>query len=120
VPEDEPLVSSWLENDPLHKANNITWADVIEPGTYAEVISDEDGVILSIVRYHAALRAGMQFNPSAAYRVAKHGKELKEMLQQRARNIGAKEVIICPGGKAVRFTDRLGFVDFKGSKIAGV
>ena len=120
VVEDEPLVSKWLEQDEFHKAAGLKWKDVIAPGTYAEVISDEDGVILSIVRYHAALRAAMQFNPDATYRIAKHGKELKDLLQQRARNINATEVIIRPGGKAVHFTDKLGFIDFNGSKIVGV
>ena len=120
VAEDEPLVSKWLEQDEVHKALGLKWVDVIAPGTYAEVVSDEDGVILTIIRYHAALRAAFQFNPDASYRIAKYGNELKEMLQQRARNIGATEVIIRPGGKSVRFTDRLGFVEFTGSKIIGV
>jgi hypothetical protein len=81
---------------------------------------DEDGIILTVVRYHAALRAAMQFNPDATYRIAKHGKELKELLENKAKSIGAKEVIIRPGGKAVRFTEKLGFEDFSGSKIVGV
>lgn len=117
--EDESLVSKWLEEDEVHKANNIKWADVTAPGTYSEVVSDENGVILAIVRYHAALRCAFQFSP-ATYRIARHGKELADMLKQRARNIGAKEVIIRPGGKAVQFADKLGFVDFTGSKIVGV
>jgi len=119
LPIDEVLVSEWLSQDVVHSANGIKWADVTAPGTYAEVISDEDGVIITIVRYHAALRVAMQFNPNATYRVAKHGKELADMLKQRARGIGAKEVIIRPGGKAVRFADKLGFIDFTGSKIVG-
>jgi hypothetical protein len=119
VSEDESLVSAWLEQDEVHRANGIKWADVVAPGTVAEVVSDEDGVILAVVRYHAALRCAFQFSP-ATYRIAKHGKELREMLEQKARNIGAKEVIIVPGGDAVRFADKLGFTDFTGSKIVGV
>lgn len=118
--DDEPLVSKWLEQDEVHKAAGLKWADVVAPGTYAEIILDESDTILTVVRYHAALRAAMQFNPDATYRIAKHGQELKEMLQERARNIGATEVIIRPGGKAIHFTDRLGFQDFTGSKIVGV
>ena len=118
--EDEPLVTKWLEEDEVHRALGLQWEDVIAPGTYAEVVYDEQGVILSVIRYHAALRAAFQFNPNATYRIAKHGQELKELLQERARNIGATEVIIRPGGKAINFTDRLGFIDFTGSKIVGV
>ncbi len=120
VPEDEPLVSKWLEQDEVHRAAGIKWEDVTAPGTYTEIVSDEDAVILTVIRYHAALRVAMQFNPDATYRIAKHGKEITNMLKQRARNIGAKEVIIRPGGKAVRFADRLGFIDFVNSKIVGV
>lgn len=120
VPEDEPLVSKWLEQDEVHRANGIKWDALTAPGTYTEIVTDNDGTILTVVRYHAALRVAMQFNPDATYRVAKHSKEIVEMLKQRARGIGAKEVIIRPGGKAVRFADKLGFVDFTGSKIVGV
>lgn len=120
IPEDEPLVSKWLEQDEVHRAAGIKWEDVTAPGTYTEIVSDEDGVILTVIRYHAALRIAMQFNPDATYRVAKHSKEIVDMMKQRARDIGAKEVIIRPGGKAVRFADKLGFVDFTGSKIVGV
>lgn len=116
VAADEALVSDWLERDETHRAAGLKWKDVVAPNTFAEVVSDQDGVILTIVRYHGALRAAMQFNPDASYRVAKHGIELKELLQNRAKNIGATEVIICPGGKAVRFSDKLGFKDFVGSK----
>lgn len=120
VPEDEELVSKWLEQDEVHKAAGIKWEDVIAPDTVAEIISDEDGVILTIVRYHIALRAAMQFNPDATYRIAKHGKELKLLLEDRAKKLKAKEVIIRPGGKAIRFTEKLGFKDFSGSKVIGV
>jgi gamma-glutamyl-gamma-aminobutyrate hydrolase PuuD len=120
VPEDESLVSKWLEQDEVHKANGIKWQDVTAPGTYAEIVMDEDGIILTVIRYHAAIRVAMQFNPDATYRVAKHSHEIVDMLKQRARGIGAKEVIIRPGGKAVRFADKLGFVEFTGSKIVGV
>jgi hypothetical protein len=119
-PDDKELVSKWLSQDEVHSANNIKWEDVTAPGTYAEIVSDEDGVILTVVRYHAALRVAIQFNPEATYRIAKNSKDIVVMLKQRARNIGAKEVIIRPGGKAIRFADKLGFIDFTGSKIVGV
>lgn len=118
--DDKPLVSKWLADDPFHSRAGITWDDVTAPGTYSEIVTDEDGVILTVIRYHAALRAAFQFNPDATYRIAKHGYDLKKLLEDKARNIGAKEVIIRPGGKAVRFTEKLGFEDFSGSKIVGV
>lgn len=120
TPDDEALVSEWLEQDETHKAAGIKWSDVIAPKTYAELVLDEDGVILTVVRYHLALRAAMQFNPEASYRNAKHGQELKKLLIDRAEQLNAIEVIIRPGGKAVRFSEKLGFKDFIGSKVIGV
>lgn len=117
TPEDEPLVSKWLEEDEIHRAIGIKWQDVIAPGTVANVVTDEHGVILTVVRYHLALRAAMQFNPEASYRIAKHGNELREMLRKSAEFVGAIEIIIRPGGDAVRFTEKLGFADFSGKYI---
>lgn len=118
--EDETMVSEWLEHDPIHKLNGITWADVTAPNTYSEVVLDEDGVVLEIIRYHIALRVAMQFNPDEPYRIAKHSKEVVEALKQKTKELKAKELIIRPGGKAVQFADKLGFVDFVGSKVIGV
>lgn len=120
VAEDEPLVSLWLEQDETHRALGLKWEDVIAPGTYAEIVSDENDVILYVIRYHLALRAAVQFNPDTPYRNAKHGVELRELLQKHAREQDAIEVIIRPGGGAIRFADKLQFKDFLGSKIVGV
>jgi hypothetical protein len=120
TPEDEPLVSKWLEQDEVHKAAGLKWADVVAPNTYAELVLDDDGVILEVIRYHLALRVAMQFNPDASYRVAKHSKEVVDAIKIRAKALHAKEVIIRPGGKAVHFSDKLGFVDFTGGKVMGV
>ena len=116
---DEPFVSDLLERDPVHKENGLKWQDVIASGTVAEVVSDESGNILAVIRYHLALRAAFQFTDET-YKIAKHGTELKELLQARAKKVGATEVVIRPGGKAVPFADKLGFIDFTGSKIVGV
>ena len=119
-PEDETLVSDWLARDPVHLLNGIKWADIIAPNTYAEIVMDEDGIILEVIRYHIALRVAMQFNPDEPYRIAKHSKEVVEALKQKTRELNAKELIIRPGGKAVHFAEKLGFEDFTGSKVIGV
>lgn len=120
TPEDETFVSDWLERDETHRLLGLKWKDVIAPNTHAEIVTDEDGTIITVIRYHLALRAAMQFNPDTPYRVAKHGTELRERLVEHAKEIGALEVVIRPGNKAVRFSEKLGFYDFSGSKIIGV
>ena len=120
TPEDEPLVSDWLARDPVHKAAGLTWKDVVAPNTYAEIVTDSDGIVLEVIRYHIALRIALQFNPDEPYRIAKHSKEVVEALKQKTRELNAKELIIRPGGKAVHFAEKLGFEDFTGSKVIGV
>jgi hypothetical protein len=112
------MFEAWCAKDPVHSANGITWADVTEKDTEAAVVYDEQGPI-SIVRFHKALRVAMQFNPDASYRVAKTADETVDWFGVLARSMGMKEVIIRPGGKAVRFAEKLGFKDFIG-KFIGV
>lgn len=116
--EDRPMVTEWIAADEYHTAMGITTAMVYEPGTEAAIVYDEDGPI-QIVRFHRALRAAAQYNPKTRLRCARAGKEVKEWIEQIARENGAKEVIIKPGGRAVKFTEHLGYLPFEG-KFSGV
>jgi len=117
VPDDEKLVSGWLERDPVHRAANIKWQSVIENGTEAFLIHNEEDNPLLAVRFHIALRAAMQFNPDTPFTIARHANEIVKWMNTISDTLGAKELIIRPGGKAVRFSEKLGFEDFNGKFI---
>lgn len=116
---DEPWISDWIARDPTHVAAGITFKDVMEEGTEAFVISDPSGFPLMVARYHLAFRVAMQFNPEAKFRVAKYAPEVMRGLQEEAKNRGANEIMIRPGGAARSFSERLGFKEFIG-KFIGV
>jgi hypothetical protein len=115
-PSERELFEMWLSRDTVHRRNEINWEQVIEPGTEAHVVSDDDGPI-SIVRTHNALRCAMRFNTFQPFRVAKSGEEMREWLCGMAKDNGQSEIIIRPVGKAVRFSDKLGFADSNGKFI---
>jgi hypothetical protein len=110
---DRPMAAAWLAEDECHQQSGITIDDFYAPNTTAAVIQDEDGPI-QIVRFHKALRAAAQYNPKTRLRCARVGKEVKEWLEQIARENSAKEVIILPGGRAKKFTEHLGYLPFDG------
>jgi len=115
---DLPLVADWMSKDSYHADLGIKPEDAFEDGTETALICDEEGPIM-VARFHKALRAAVQFNPETRLRNARAGKEVAEWFQQLAKKQGAKEVIIRPGGKAVKFTEKLGFREFTG-KVLGV
>ncbi len=119
VPEDETFFNKCLEQDEVHKSLGITFKNVTEDGTESYLISDEAGPLMT-VRLHTAVRVAIQFDPEQKYRSAKAAKEVVKWFSNIARERGAKEVIILPGGGAVQFADKLGFQDFSGAKFIGV
>lgn len=120
LPTDESLVSDWLARDEIHRNLGYTWNHLLEKDTTAAIVFDEVDIPLLAVRFHKALRVGMQFNVDQPYKVAKHMREVVAAMQEYAKQNNAKEIIIRPGGKAIRLADGLGFKDFTGSKIIEV
>ena len=117
TPEDKPMVSSWLERDETHKSLGLTWKDVIEDGAIPFLISTEDDIPLLVARLHISVRAAMQFNPDTPIAIARHANEVIDWMKDMATKAKAKEIIIRPGGKAVRFAEKLGFLPFVGKFI---
>jgi len=109
------LAIEWLKNDEYHQSIGLT-PDQIWDGEVA-LVYDEDGPIMA-VRFQKALRAAVQFNPATRLRNATAGKEVAKWFQKLAADSGCSEVIVRPGGKAVRFTERLGFKDFQGKVLS--
>lgn len=107
------MISEWISKDSVHSANGITIDDVFEDDTEAALICDEQGPLI-VARFHKSLRVAMQFRPEARLRIAKIGPEVTRWLQSVAKESKCKEVIIRPGGKADRFTAKLGFKEFIG------
>ena len=115
---DVAQVEQWLKEDEFHQQQGLKIDDLFAPNTEAALIYDEQGPIQA-VRFHKALRAASQFNPRAKLRNARVGHEVAEWFKKLAKESGCNEVIIRPGGKAVRFTEKLGFLPFIG-KFLGV
>lgn len=119
ITKDSPeaaLAIEWLQNDTFHRDLCITTDDLFD-GEVA-LVYDDDGPIMA-VRFQKALRAAVQFNPKTRLRSARAGAEVTKWFQQLAADSGCSEVIVRPGGKAIRFVERLGFKDFVG-KVLGV
>jgi hypothetical protein len=115
-PEDHALISDWLSKDKEHQALGISPKQFFEPDTELAIIHDEDGPRM-IVRFHKALRVAVQFNPDTPFKNAKIGREVTNWFKTLAKNMNAKEVITRPGGKAIRFVEKLGFKNFVGKFI---
>lgn len=111
---DEPLVTSWLEQDELHQQLGLSFKNVVEPGTEAYLVCDDAGVPFITLRLSLALRVGMQFDPGSPFKSAKYAPEVIDWMKRAGALAGAKELIIRPGGKAVNFSTKLGFEDFIG------
>jgi hypothetical protein len=114
---DTAEVEKWLAEDEFHQSQGIKIDDLFADGTEAAIIYDEQGPIQA-VRFHRALRAASQFNPSARLRNARAGAEVARWFQTLAHESGCIEVIIRPGGKAIRFTEKLGFLPFIGKYLS--
>lgn len=112
------MIAEWLAKDELHQQNGWTIDDVFEDGTDTVLVYDGEGPLIAI-RLHKALRVAMQFRPESRLRIARIGAEVTKWLQNTAKKAKCNEVIIRPGGKAVKFAKRLGFRDFIG-KFLGV
>lgn len=110
-------VEKWLAEDEFHQNMGIKIDDLFAEGTEAAIVYDEQGPIQA-VRFHLALRAASQFNPRAKLRNARAGAEVAKWFQRIARERGCNEVVIRPGGKAVRFTEKLGFLPFIGKYLS--
>ncbi len=120
ITKDSPeaaLAIEWLQNDTFHRNLGITTEDLFN-GEVA-LVYDEEGPI-QVVRFQKALRAAVQFNPNARLRNARAGAEVAKWFQKLAADSGCTEVIVRPGGKAVRFVERLGFKDFDGAKVLSI
>jgi hypothetical protein len=114
---DTAEVEKWLAEDEFHQSQGITIEDLFTDKSEAAIIYDEQGPIQA-VRFHLALRAASQFNPRARLRNARVGKEVAKWFQKLARERGCNEVVIRPGGKAIRFTEKLGFLPFIGKYLS--
>lgn len=116
IKRDDPeavLVADWLSKDELHSANGLTLDDVFDLDTEAVMLSDEHGPLIAI-RFHKSLRVAMQFRPESRLRIARVGAEVTAWLRKTAKDAKYKEVIIRPGGKADKFSAKLGFREFIG------
>jgi hypothetical protein len=114
-PEAEQVVE-WLAQDETHQAAGLTLDDLFEEGTEQVLIYDDHGPIMA-VRLHRALRVAVQYAPGARLRNARAGEAFISWLRKLAADSKCQEVICRPGGKAVRFAERLGFSDFSGGKF---
>jgi hypothetical protein len=110
------LAEEWLTQDTVHQDLGIKTDDFYEKGTELVMVCDEQGPIMA-VRFHKALRVAMQFRPNSRIRVAKVGKEVVQWLKELAQRVNCNEVIIRPGGKAKKFSEKLGFREFFGKFI---
>lgn len=115
-PNDKPFFDECLSKDELHKSLGISFSDLEKDNTDSFLISDESGPLMT-VRLHNALRVAVQFNPDVTYRSAKAAREVFDWFQGIARERKCNEVIIRPGGGAVQFADKLGFLAFEGKYI---
>ena len=110
------LVAEWLKNDAFHQQAGISEEEIWEPNSEVALISDERGPIMA-VRFQTAVRVAIQFNPETPYRNAKAGRAVVAWFEKLARQKKATEVIIRPGGKAEKFSEKLGFRSFLGKFI---
>jgi len=106
------MIAQWLENDPWHRSSGVTIDDAYAPGSELAILEDDAGPIMA-VRLNLSLHVGIQFGPTP-YRNAKAGAALREWLKEIALKRGATEVFGLPGGRAVKFFEKLGWRDFKG------
>jgi hypothetical protein len=110
-----PTITKWMSDDAAHAG--LTIDDVFAKCTEAAMVSDENGVPLMCVRVSKALRVAIQFNPKTPFKSARVAKEVVSWFKDIAKNSGCNEVIIRPGGKAVRFAEKLGFLPFIGKYL---
>lgn len=113
-PADETFFNECLAKDEIHQSLGITFKDLSDGDSY--LVSDEHGPLM-FVRLQNALRVAIQFNPDTPLRSARAAQKVVDWFSGMARGRKAKEVIIRPGGGAVRFADKLGFSDFQGKFI---
>lgn len=114
TPEDEKFFNECLEKDEVHKSLGIKFKHLEDGDSY--LVSDESGPIM-FVRLQNALRVAIQFNPDTPLRSARAAQKVVDWFTGIARGRKAKEVIIRPGGGAVHFADKLGFLPFDGKFI---
>lgn len=113
-PADEEFFNECLSKDKTHQSLGVTFKDLSDGDSY--LVSDERGPLM-FVRLQNALRVAIQFNPDTPLRSARAAKQVVNWFSDIARGRKAKEVIIRPGGGAVKFSDKLGFKDFVGKYI---
>lgn len=113
---DARLVAEWLKNDVFHQQIGITEDQIWEPTSEVALICDENGPLMA-ARFQKALRVAIQFNPKTPYRSAKIAKEVVDWLKEIGRKSGCTEVVVRPGGKAKKFTEKLGFEPFDGKFV---
>ena len=111
---DETFFNECLAKDEVHQKLGIKFSDLEKGDSY--LVSDEHGPLM-FVRLQNALRVAIQFNPDVPLRSARAAKQVVNWFTGMARGRKATEVIIRPGGEAVQFADRLGFLPFDGKYI---
>jgi hypothetical protein len=114
--QDRELVTSWLLQDELHQQLGLKFEDVIADNSESYIISDSQGPIMAI-RTQKALRVAMQFDPAHPYRTAVVAQEVIDWLKEKASAEKCTEIIIRPGGKAVKFAEKLKFLPFIGKYL---
>lgn len=112
--EDKPMVEDWLSHDEVHRKLGLKWEDVVAEDSESFLISTDDDKPLMVLRTQLALRAAIQFSPDRPYACAKYANEVINFMKNRCKEVGAKEIIIRPGGKAIHFAEKLGFKEFIG------
>lgn len=113
---DRDFVTSWLSQDSLHQQLGLKFEDLLVPASESYIVSDSQGPLIA-VRSQKALRIAMQFDPAHPYRTAAVAEEVVDWMRDKARKEGCAEIIIRPGGKAVKFAERLKFLEFVGKYI---
>lgn len=110
------LVAEWLKNDAFHQQVGIQESEIWEPNSEVHLISDENGPVMA-VRLQTALRVAIQFNPETPYRNAKVAQDVVDWFKGVGQQKKCTEIIIRPGGKAEKFSEKLQFEPFDGKRM---
>jgi hypothetical protein len=109
LPEDKPMVESWIAGEPTHASNTFDWYS--EAGTKSVVFEDEAGSVL-VAKFTPCLKIDIDFDPAAEpRRVARALTEGLADMGEQAKAQGFKQVSFdSVSDKLIAFCERLGFV----------
>lgn len=108
TPEDRATVQAWLDKDELHQQLGLKVDMLFAPGTESYFVMDDEQPLMA-VRFWKAMRFGIQFNPDSPYKSAKAANWVMAQMEEWAYKLGYAELMCIPGGRAVKFAERLGF-----------